>query len=470
MEYYGSQNEKQISLRVMIFKILYNWRKIFLLAIIFAIICGCYKYVLEKRTMTNSNTAYEQNLKVYKDEFLRYEASKNSLESEISDIKTHIERQSKYNNSSLIMKINPFNEYVALLAFYIDTNYQINPNLTYQSKDKTNSIARAYYDTLNNGDIFAYLVNKLSYKTEIEYLKEIISIWPDYDTDMLYVQIINKDEKSCEEIMNLIENKILLAKDKIVMSVGEHELIDIQKSIQSIIDISLDTRQRTNIQNLNDYDLGLNEKKLALQQLTIPIKPIQYNISYKNILRYTVIGAILGIFIEIFITILLLMMNNKIISGKDFRNLYNIKVIGNIQKDYSKHLFGFVDRFFKKLEGMSSAMKDREEAIGVVCANLKAILQVENLEEGCILFTGSICEEKIEEICKKIDAMFSDNNTYKFQFASNINYSSKAISQLTNCDAIILVEEAETSTYNEIEKELEWIDDLNKKVIGVVIV
>ena len=468
MEYYEVHNDKQISFRDMVFRILHNWRKIILLALIFTVVCGGYKLISQVKYLRD-NTSYSASMNAYQNEYAKYEESKSSLEKDMASIKTSMKRQSEYNDNSLTMVINPFDEYVSYMIFYIDTDYKINPNLTYQSADNTKSIARAYYDTLNNGDVLYYILDNLSYKTEFKYLKEIVSVWPEYDTNMLYIKVVQKDKESCEEIMKLLSSRLMQVKESIDSSVGKHDLVKIQDTTQSIIDLDLDAKQKAYKQSIIDYDLSIKEKNTLITSLIVPVEPEKKSLSIGSIINYAMIGFVLGIFIEMLITVIALMTNNRLLSYKDFKLHYNAKIIGIIQKDSKKHIFGFIDNLINKLEGNTISQTDYNEEIRIACANLQALVKRDMDNDEIILCTGSAANDKMNEIYQGLIHELPNTKGIKLEFAENINRSAVSINKLAQCDAVILIEEIGHSTYDEISENMNNIGELDKKIIGVLL-
>ena len=107
------------------------------------------------------------------------------------------------------MKINPYREYNASLQLYVATDYQIVPELTYQDIDLSNRILRSYITYMVNGDMYQYILEHLSEPVELRYLKEVLTIAPDYDNRMVTLNVREVDAQGCEEILALALEGIL---------------------------------------------------------------------------------------------------------------------------------------------------------------------------------------------------------------------------------------------------------------------
>lgn len=471
MEFYEQCVERQISFRDMFYRILINWRKILVVSLILSLICGCYNIISQVKGRESIRTAFSSNMEVYQKEQAIYEKSRTDLENEITDIMTNIERLSNYNENSLRMKIDPFEKYTSSLVFYVNTDYQINPNLTYQNIDNTKSILKAYSELFNDGEMYDYIIQNLPYKTEVRYIRELISLYADYDTNLLYAIVIQKDKESSEELINLINDQLILAKQRIESSVGEHELIKLQNSTQSSIDTDLDSRQKINIQNLIDYNLRLVEKNNALEVLVAPVKPVlNDNFLINSMIKYSVIGFILGTFLEMLIIVISLMTDSKLLGHNDYKQHFNYNVIGTVRKDSKKRVFGFIDQLISRLFSEDIKYPSYSEEIRIVNARIRAYLKNEQIGEKRILFTGSASKERIIKIYDDIIKEDSDMSKFNIECIASMNYSSMAIEKLACCDLVVLFEEIGYSTYEEISNGLETINRLNKEIIGVILI
>lgn len=457
--------EREIDLKEIFFRVLYGWRKIIIIAFVFAVFCGGYNLFSGMRTENNKAALINQET-AYQNALSTYETSKSTIEKEIRNLTTSLERQIEYNNNAIIMQINPFDEQMANITYYIDMNYQLMPDQIYQNFDTSNMVISAYVAKAENGEMYNYIIDNLSYDIDIKYLKELISIEPDFDNHMLHIQVIHSDKTLCEEIFKLVCESLNITQENINESVGVHILSVINQSIQSTVDFDREKEQKTNLQNVEDYKIRLTERQAALSALVIPTKSVA---SIRSVIKYAIIGFFIGAILIISIIIFSFMMSDKILSTKDFRKRYCIRILGMLNKSSKKRLFGFIDHFFNRLEGTLTVKITEDEAIKRICSSLTAILKVEDIKNCSIMITGTAKIESIEAIYKKIAIEFKDNS-YKFLFGGNICYTTKTIDMISECNAVVIVEEFGHTTNTEIAKELFNINDLNKKIIGAILI
>ena len=250
--------EQEISIGKVFYRMFRDWRKIFVAAMVIALLAGVGNFALKK--IKTSNPEY---LKKAEENFERenaaFFATGETLSREIANLEeTRAEREA-YNADSILMKINPYREFNASLQLYIATDYQIVPELTYQNIDLSNRILQSYLTYMVNGDMYQYILDHLSQPVELRYLKEILSMNPDYDNRMISLNVQNVDEEGCEEILTLAQEGILAKQPGIVNAIGEHELNTVNQSVYEAVNLELDEWQKANIQYVSELSIRLQE-------------------------------------------------------------------------------------------------------------------------------------------------------------------------------------------------------------------
>jgi len=468
MELKECNEERVINLKDFLFCFIHSWRKIILLAIIFALLLGSYKFSKGINELNNINMKTSQE-KTYQTSFSTYNLNKTALESEIENIAEKIKVQKYYNENSIQMKIDPYDEQFVNISYYVETNYKIMPELTYQNTDISDMVIQSYVTLAQSGKMYQYIQDNLSSPIDIKYLKEIVKSWADDDSHMINIHVIHYDKKICEEIYQLILEYFDDSKRHVTDAVGEHIITMVGSAIQSQVDLDLENTQNYNNQLVSDYEAKLLEKHIALSALSEPIK-IEYSINQviKSTVKYFVIGVVLGMILATFCIMLVNLLNDKLINIEKFRECYNIRLIGVISNPTKKKAFNFIDRWLNKLVGVVDNV-DENEQIKIICANLKAILLNRNIENTKTMLTGTIDISKINDICTKISKELSDSRI-EFKTGNNINYSSNTINDIQEYDSIVIIEEINCSSNKEISKQIINIKNFNKKIIGAIII
>ncbi len=470
--------EQEISLGKVIYRLLRDWRKIFVVALVVSIFVGAGNYVLKKIKISDPKyvKTVEEN---YARELTAFYARGETLQREITNLEeTRTERET-YNASSILMKINPYREFNASLQLYVATDYQIVPELTYQNIDLSNRILRSYITYMLNGDMYQYILNHLSQPIELRYLKEILSISADYDNRMVTLSVRREDAQSCEEILTYALEGILTKQPEIIAAIGEHELNSVNQSVYEAVNLELDTWQKNNLQYVSELSIKLQEKAeeyMDWEGTPEPKKDFTAEAVIKNSIKKMIISFIIGgILATIFIAFAYI-MSDKLQDANELKERFGLRVIAQIPRVHKKRVWVGLDRLFAHMGGLMFKENDVGALTKVASQSVCAELMVRG-SESCVqgmkndpkiklVFTGNVSKEESEEFLSGM----SWGEGYSVQCVSNVLRDPAAIPTVTNADYIILVEKQEKSTYSEIGRELEAFKAWKKEVLGVIVI
>ena len=135
--------EMPIHWRHLIYYVLKNWRKIrqgILIGAVAAIIITSIQLCFILLNPESRETLHSD----YSFKLSAYNAQVNSLEDKISTDLIALSDQREYNSNSILMKIDPYHKYVANITYYINANYKIMPQSTYQDIDYSTRIMKVY--------------------------------------------------------------------------------------------------------------------------------------------------------------------------------------------------------------------------------------------------------------------------------------------------------------------------------------
>ena len=250
--------ESEINIGRVFYRILRDWRKLFMIALIVAILLGIGTFIV-KRIRISDPGYMEKAEENYLREFTAFEATGETLKHEIENLEETRQERETYNKASILMNINPFREFNASLQLYVSTDYKIIPELTYQDIDLSNRILRSYITYMVNGDMYQYILEHLSQPMELRYLKEILTVSADYDNRMVNLSVRHVDANACEEILQYALLGVEEKKEGLVAAIGEHELNAINQSVYETVNLELDEWQKANRQYM--LDLSIKDRK-----------------------------------------------------------------------------------------------------------------------------------------------------------------------------------------------------------------
>ena len=461
--------EQEISIGKVFYRMFRDWRKIFVAAMVIALLAGVGNFALKK--IKTSNPEY---LKKAEENFERenaaFFATGETLSREIANLEeTRAEREA-YNADSILMKINPYREFNASLQLYIATDYQIVPELTYQNIDLSNRILQSYLTYMVNGDMYQYILDHLSQPVELRYLKEILSITPDYDNRMISLNVQNVDEEGCEEILTLAQEGILAKQPGIVNAIGEHELNTVNQSVYESVNLELDEWQKANIQYVSELSIRLQEKGeeyAKWERSPEPQKEYTAARILRNSIKTMILGFLAGAVLAAIFIAFCYIMSDKLQDADNLKNRYGLRVIAQVPKVHKKRVWVGFDRLFARMGGLPLYERDAAALAKVAAQSVMAeLMAMGTLKDGTIAFTGNVALEEMKKLIAEME--WGDSCTVKC--VHNILNNPSAVPEIMNAEYIVLIEKQEESSYTQITRELSELAAWKKKVLGFVVV
>lgn len=453
--------EQEIDLKDLMFAVLYKWRPIIIIAIIFGILLGGYKLtgsMAQQRDAEYVKKAQKQ----YQQDFEEYEVLKASCEREIKNIERNIESQTEYLEKSILMKISPFDKYISSADIFIKSDDVTLVNgLNSYTAIYNNGLVRTYASYINQGFDLSKLAAKMG--TEEEYLKELITVKVDEWGQMLSVSVCYTDEAGAERILNAILDDMKAQYDDYSNKFGAHELYIMNQVSSTTTDLELDNKQKMVNDSITTLQTTLKEKEKALEDMQEPVESAALSTSaaIKSGIKYAVLGGVLGAFITIFCICVAFLMTNKVISAKDLKQRYGVKILAVFPGPEKKRLFSSIDRWLEKLEGKRDHLTE-EARYELMAANLKNYAG----EAKNILVVGTVSTEILKNVVDKLGKLCSEMT---LTIGNNLNENAETVSKLPDCEAVILVEQSGVSRLGEIEKEIEAVRNVKKEIAGVVV-
>lgn len=449
----NSTYEQEIDLKDLMFVVLHKWRPILLAAVVLAVVLGGYKAVSVYRQQNDAEVIKESE-ESYQEELKVYEKTKETCEREIENLLTDIDNQQKYLEESILMNMSAYDVWEADTELFVKTDYVIMPNMVYQNVDYTNTILRAYKSALTNTEFLDDIAKKVGIETR--YLKELIDITA--ADNLITIKVKHNEEKAARTLMKDILNGVEASQTKIAESIGEHTVSTVNSSIGSMVDLDLANTQKTERDRLIQLNDSLETKQTELEELEEPEKAVtSATAAIRSGVKYAVLGGVLGAFLVIFYVCVAFLMSDKLYSEKELRNRFKLKVLGVLPA--GKKAKG-IDAWLNRLEGRACGEESQEYSL--IAANIRNYAE----EAGTLLVAGNAHEELIKTVAGRIAEELGNVEVVAGgDMLQNVN----ALKTLPEVDGVILVEQCRVSSYGRIELEVEKILDLQKEVVGCVV-
>lgn len=310
-------DEREIDLVQMV---KYLWKRIGYMCV-GAVVGLVLMFVMQKTVLAPNETAAEGEETAFEKEMAEYEQDYAQLEMEIKNLSESIEEQIIYNNESILMDVNPYDKKSVSGQFYIDSDYQIMPELTYQNIDITTSISRAYQALYTTGELARYINEHLDKPIKERYLNELISI--NYLGDAtLEVTVVHTELEKAKEIYALVVKCMNENKAQFEKTIGPYTITVLNESENGFVDLELKDTQVNNLEVINTLKESLTEKQESFDALVMPTQGLG-----KGTL---IVGAFLGFAVVFAVYVVLFLMDSTVKSEKDVTVRLGLPVLGNI--------------------------------------------------------------------------------------------------------------------------------------------
>lgn len=328
------------------------------------------------------------------------------------------------------------------------------------SIDPADSVLKAYTSAIIRG-IFLLPFSEEN-NLDINYLKELIQVSPDYNGNMLTITVTHTERESAEKILDLILNAMDAIKPEIQKELGQHSMVIMNKNTDIVIDPGLARSQKDRTANLNNLYTSLRETQKALEDLTQPEEPAALTPTgiIKTGIKYGILGGILGAFLSAFVSSVLFLMSNTLYSEKDLKNKFGLRILGTFFRGKKKVVFTAVDEYLDRLEGKKNVTD--QEVYERIAANIKSFVEAGSK----ILLTGTINETVLNDIRGSLQEQLCE---FELAAGPDINDNTAALKMLNEYNNIVLVEERGVSKFSQVTSEIEMVHDLKKNVIGCIL-
>ncbi|MBQ9703353.1 MAG: hypothetical protein IJV68_02280 [Clostridia bacterium] len=328
--------EKEISLKDMLFSALRKWRKIVAFAIICAILMGAFTAVSRVIDMNDPEkvelwqTEYEiahgsywakindidrqineneilasqaelaivrldikkadyaanlqnimANIEYYNALIVDCEANIEELKLEKQKLEYYLEYRREQNKNSLLMSIDPYDVNVYEAYIRVDSGYEILPGNTYQNQDPTPELIQTYCLLVNNTEFYDKMITELDLGTEVRYLTEVVSVGA-YGANSIRVRVISDDGAWAKKVGEYMVKAIMDNHSNLIASIADHDLVEYNSNSYSVVDLDTYSRQVAFKQEEMNYEAAIRDVDMSILRVEENIRSINTDIRYSN--------------------------------------------------------------------------------------------------------------------------------------------------------------------------------------------
>lgn len=445
--------EREVNLKRMFFAVLYQWRKLLVFAVIFAMLLGGFKGVKSWKSATDPEAAVDR-AETYQAALEEYQQKKETLELQIEKLQDEVEEHQAYLENSVLMTMDPRSFFCAETSFYISNGYEIMPGMEYQSPDDSIYILSAYIQMLTSSALLSTVAEEAG--MELQYLEELIHVSGDNDR-ILTVRVNCNDEAGARMIQSLLLMNLEQIRERIAASIGEHTLETLMDDIGPDIDLDLVELQKAERERLQDNLDTVTTLQAELEALK---EPVMENASKREALKQAAVFGVLGCIVGALLVCLGacagFVFGDRVYSGSELYGRYGLRILGVLSCGGKNR----IDRWLSRIEGRP--IRGDDDAIALTAANIRQYCP----GAQTIMLTGCAGEENISMLAESLKDKLEG---VKLLPCGSVLEDALAVRTTARCDAVVLVEKAGLSCYSNVEHTCRKLADLKKTVVGCIV-
>ena len=450
--------EREISIRELLWKIVFSWKNILLFAIVFGILAGVGTYIRDQN-LYQSRLEVEPAEELSEEEWDQIREAKKLQEWE--------DNNREYLENSILLNVDPYNKYVLTLKYYVDSDYYIN-YLENNYGDYTGSVTAAYCYFAKSEDMVKQIMTQLEMNCEPFYIRELISTASGDINSIFTVEVIYPEEDDLNEISNII-TRVLESKSTLISeNIGEHSLILLSQEVSREIDLNLIDKQQDVVTIGESYTEQIEALKASMteRQLNIlenndieeEIEIIKPTLNVENV----VLGMFLGAFLGVMWKISKVILSGKLQFPYELSQIFGLSPLGIYRIQKKK---GMISRWLYSMKYRNEGPLFAEETIDFICANLEMLCKRENLQQLYCCGTQMKAVEKslLDAVREKMEGV-----GIIVSYLDDIRHDPITLKRASEGGSIILIEQVEMSDYQEIKEELGILKREDVKILGYI--
>lgn len=454
----------EIDLRQLFWAICRRWRMILCWMVAVALVAGAARVVMTVISLRENPEETATSQATYDALVTNNLQERSDTLRRLRDISTEIREQQDYLNNSIYMSIDPYNVAYAKQTYYVKTDYQIQPEMTYQNPNYTGTIVTGYIRLLTSKSNLQAIADKCS--MEVRYLDEIVAVWDD-DSGMFTIRVMADDLTEAEKILALMDDSIAAERKQIEATIYEHQIEKFSYNAYTDVNMELadsQTEKKDALTNLRTEYANQTARYEALKEeyKTLEAPVSDSNGVIKDGIKMAIVGAILGAVIACVIVCMQVAVSDRVYSADSLTQRMHLRILGAVPTDPAKiSAMGKLDRKLRGRAGLSTAT----DAASVYAA-AASYLAGAYPEANTVLVAGGAEDAYIQTACEAFQANLPEK---KFLPGGNVLADAETIRKVGQCDLTVLVEHTGTSSYSNVIREAETIQNLKGTIAGALV-
>lgn len=502
--------EREISLFDLLIYVAKGWRSMLACMLAAAVLNGGIQYAREIENVKE----YEAQLLEEEDEPAGQEEKKKEAVQTISQLRKEMseeeikavdkvvrmektyDKQKKYMDTSLLMTMEPEHINIARLQYWIDTDYRVNyAGIT--KKDRSSCITDTYLNHLRDNGWKKKALKVSGIQTQPQYFDELLSM--ESRDSMFTVSVKYAEEGKLRKVISVLEQEIQSLNAEITELYGAHDLRQVTNSIELVVDHDMENNQQshnntlTTLENTIDSNKAAfndNQKSLYAGKIIINeeeqtqtdaepdtaadtdaqeelLPPPAPRVRAKN----AVLGAMIGAFFVCMLRAMLYLMSGKLRPEDVVDSYFGIPKLGFIEMEQTEGKKGArkghtkLDLWLDKLSRRNYGNLSEEQQLKIIAAKVEMYCADRQMKQLYFNSSANCSGEKTARLA----AMLQERDL-TVKDGLSILQDAAAVEDMGRSDGVIFIEQAGTSRYEDMDREIRLCREHEKYVVGLVVI
>ncbi len=435
--------EVEISLKDLLFDILYHWRSCVLAALALAVLLGGLGYASNLKS-NHASPAVEAGTGL--------EASNAGNYQESADLYARLLRgYDSYRNRSFLMQADPYQIWTVNAVYYVRTSEQ-------QGKDDAADAAVYSYASAVYSELDTDRLQKIYGDVDVNYLEEFIVVESDLAADCFSLKVRGLTAEMAENAFAYVDENLRKFSTDHAEVLPEHQLFRLTRYTSAGTDRELEDHQVTMAGNISKYIAGQSASEQAaeswIQDRNVP-HPL------RSVLKKALIGFLIGGFLAVCFHAVRYLLSDRLHRAQDLSDAFGIPLYNELPHSRARRPGKGVDGLLEKWE-FGPAKNQSIHAFD----EIQSLLAEKHANQK-VLLTGSITEKDLIPFAEALQEKCG--NTCEISFQPNFLRNKSAVQACSTADSIILVEKKGISSNQEIARMVDMLLICKSNVEGFVL-
>lgn len=416
-------------------EVLKKWKVIVVAILVCAILVGVYGiFTLKKAKPESAAEVKALTAELTNEEKTDVENAAKMIQS----YRTMYNSQKDYCNNSIYQNLDPYAINSIVLSYYVDNGYKVSYPIIAE-QNKIIPIVQMYTSVLQDETFYENLVKEIGLDVDPAYLAEVISV--DIggssegitDSGIFDITVYADSDELLTKVADYIKSALSNKTNEVVELYGAHELLLSSEVTKEVINTNVATKQQANLDSLSKITTSIKdiENGFTGNQLTYLKYLVHEELEETtNVAKYFVIGALIGAVIAAAYYIVKYLLSKTVKTEAELTSILNANSFGKLAEN---------DAFVAS----------------------KIMNAIEKSDAKKLAIVSDVEDERINKLAELIKA--------DVEIVINPLNEQDAFESLTDCDAVVFIEELKTSNRSDVIAKKTICDGSDIKVLGIVL-